>query len=90
MIECNQDTIARSLNAIWGWTSPAPPLPFAFYPIGQQYVTGKLTLGANAATEGIMPQTAWTVQNAMFNRESHAGGESTACREAAQSNKDAR
>jgi len=30
MIEWKQDTVARSLNAIWGWTSPGASLAFCF------------------------------------------------------------
>ena len=33
MQEFNQDVTARSLNAIIGWTSPVPPLPFPFYAV---------------------------------------------------------
>jgi len=46
----------------------------------------KLTLGPSSAIEPIMPQASWTVQSAISNQESHDGGESPACREAAQSN----
>jgi hypothetical protein len=31
MIEYQQDVIARSLNAIRGWTSPGTSLAFCFY-----------------------------------------------------------
>src|ERR1017187_9986874 len=30
MIGCNQDVYARSLDAIWGWTSPGASLAFSF------------------------------------------------------------
>ena len=46
----------------------------------------KLTLGPSSAIKPIMPQASWTVQSAIFNQESHGGGESPACREAAQFN----
>jgi len=39
MIGYNQNVIARSLNAIGGWTSPGASLAFCFYPACQQQVT---------------------------------------------------
>ena len=85
MIEWKQDTIARSLNAIWGWTSPGLPCLFLFMPLTGNGLQ-KPARGPNPRTEPSVPQTDRTVQSAFWGRNSHLARESSSCRAAAQSN----
>ena len=89
MIECNEDVIARSLDAIAGWTSPGDlPCLFLFIPRGDNRLR-RMTVRPDPGTEPSMAKLGWIVQSAFYGRNSHATTESspTPCREAAQSNK---
>ena len=84
----NQDVIARSLDAIGGWTSPGGlPCLLLFIPRGSNRLR-RMTVRPNPGTEPSMAKVGSTVQSAFYGRNSHATRESspTPCREAAQSN----
>src|ERR1039457_4916851 len=88
MIGYNQDVIARSLDAIGGWTSPgASQCLLLFIPRGSNRLR-RMTVRPNPETEPSMPKVGWPVQSAFYGRNSHATRESSPgpCREAAQSN----
>ena len=88
MIGYNQDVIARSLDAIGGWTSPgASQCLLLFIPRGSNRLR-RMTVRPNPETEPSMPKVGWPVQSAFYSRNSHATRESSPgpCREAAQSN----
>jgi len=85
MMERKQDKIARSLNAMKGWTRPGPPLPFAFYALVSNRLQ-KVTLRSSAATAPTMPRTPRTVQSSVDNRNNGASRRSNSFRGAAQSN----
>jgi len=88
MIGYNQDVIARSLDAIEGWTSPGGlPCLLLFIPRGSNRLR-RITVRPDPGTEPSMAKVGWTVQSAFYGRNSHATRDSspTPCREAAQSN----
>jgi hypothetical protein len=88
MIGYNEDVIARSLDAIGGWTSPGGlPCLFLFIPRGSNGLR-RMTMRPNPGTEPSMAKVGWTVQSAFYGRNSHATRDCspTPCREAAQSN----
>jgi hypothetical protein len=88
MIGYNQDVIARSLDAIAGWTSPGDlPCLLLFIPRGSNRLR-RVTMQPNLVTEPSMAIAGRTVQSAFYGRNSHATRQSspTPCREAAQSN----
>jgi hypothetical protein len=89
MIGYNQDVIARSLDAIRGWTSPGSfPCLLLFIPSGSNRLR-RMTVRPNPGTEPSMAKVGWTVQSAFYGRNSHSNRESSPipCREAAQSNR---
>ena len=85
MNEYNQSVVARSLNAIRGWTSPVPPCLFHFMCRNGNGLQ-KWATEAQPETETSMPQVGSSVQSALGGQNGHAPGETLACREAAQSN----
>jgi hypothetical protein len=89
MIGYNQDVIARSLDAIGGWTSPGDlPCLLIFIPRGSNRLR-RMTMRPNPGTGPSMAKVGWTVQSAFHDRNSHATRKSspTPCREAASFNK---
>ena len=88
MIGYNQDVIARSLDAIEGWTSPGGlPCLLFFIPRGSNRLR-RMTIWPIPETEPSMAKVGWTIQSAFCDQNSHTTRESspTPCREAAQSN----
>jgi hypothetical protein len=88
MIECNEDVIARSLEAIAGWTSPGGlPCLFLFILRGDNRLR-RMTVRPGTGTEPSMAKLGWIVQSAFYGRNSHATTESspTPCRKAASFN----
>jgi hypothetical protein len=88
MIECNEDEIARSLDAIVGWTSPGGlPCLFLFIPHGDSKLR-RITVRPGPGTEPSMAKLGWIVQSAFYGQNSRATTESspTPCREAASFN----
>ena len=89
MNEYNQSVVARSLDAIAGWTSPGGlPCLFLFISYGSNKLR-RMTTRPNPGTERSIATAGWTVQSAFNDRNSHitSKGSPSPCREAAQSNK---
>jgi hypothetical protein len=76
---------ARSLNAIWGWTSPGLSCLFLFMPLSRNELQ-KPAVEADPGTDGSVPQMCRTVQSAFWGRNSRVARDGAACRAAAQSN----
>src|ERR1019366_3203563 len=77
LIGYNQDVIARSLDALRGWTSPGRlPCLLLFIPSGSNRLR-RMAVRHNPGTEPSMAKVGWTVQSAFYGRNSHANRESS-------------